>query len=93
VKAFDLRLGQGLFGLAQLREVLGTHVRGEQADDRHHHQQFKQGETSCSRARGCATVAGITTQHENPLKLRCYKWLSVFAAPVEVRVYSRRNCG
>src|SRR4051794_11418111 len=42
-RRFDLRL-------AELAEILRPDIAGEQADDRHHHQQFKQGEAAASPA-------------------------------------------
>jgi len=45
-KGLDLRLGHPLLRFAQLREVFRADVGCQQADDRHHHQQFEQREAT-----------------------------------------------
>jgi len=51
VEGFDLRLRHRHFGLAELREILGTDIGREQADDHDHYQQLEQGETRLGAAR------------------------------------------
>ena len=45
VESIDLGTCDLDFGLADLAEILGADIPGQQTDDHHHHQQFEQRKT------------------------------------------------